>query len=262
MPDRGIGGGISQFSTTLYNATYFAGLDEVEHKEHSYYISRYPAGREATVFDGVIDLKFRNDGDHADPHPDAVDPVVDQGPDPRAEALRRDVADRAADQPGPRRDARPRRQPEVQALQGRRRLHDHRHAGAQGRDRPARRSPSPGPCATTRSPRSPATGRPAAGERRRSRRRGLGGQCRGGRPRGPRRASPGSGAAVDGARRPREASNCSGRVGLVGYGAGAPGRRGDRGAGRPRRPLGERRAGRPAGRARGDRRASRFGSRR
>ena len=62
VPDRGIGGGISQFSTTLYNATYFAGLDEVEHKEHSYYISRYPAGREATVFDGVIDLKFRNDG--------------------------------------------------------------------------------------------------------------------------------------------------------------------------------------------------------
>ncbi|MCD2193069.1 VanW family protein [Actinomycetospora endophytica] len=62
VPDRGVGGGISQFSTTLYNATYFAGLDEVEHKEHSYYISRYPAGREATVFDGVIDLKFRNDG--------------------------------------------------------------------------------------------------------------------------------------------------------------------------------------------------------
>jgi vancomycin resistance protein YoaR len=35
---------------------------DVEHKEHSFYISRYPAGREATVFDDVIDLKFRNDG--------------------------------------------------------------------------------------------------------------------------------------------------------------------------------------------------------
>ena len=62
-PDRGIGGGISQFSTTLYNATYFAGLAAIEHKEHSYYISRYPAGREATVFEGAIDLKFRNDGE-------------------------------------------------------------------------------------------------------------------------------------------------------------------------------------------------------
>jgi vancomycin resistance protein YoaR len=62
VPARGVGGGISQFATTLYNATYFAGLDEVDHKEHSYYISRYPAGREATVFEGAIDLKFRNDG--------------------------------------------------------------------------------------------------------------------------------------------------------------------------------------------------------
>ena len=47
-PSRGIGGGISQFATTLYNATYFAGMTDVEHKEHSYYISRYPAAREAT----------------------------------------------------------------------------------------------------------------------------------------------------------------------------------------------------------------------
>ncbi|MDQ3900555.1 MAG: VanW family protein, partial [Actinomycetota bacterium] len=37
-PSRGIGGGISQFATTLYNATYFAGMTDVEHKEHSYYI--------------------------------------------------------------------------------------------------------------------------------------------------------------------------------------------------------------------------------
>ncbi|HZS23034.1 MAG TPA: VanW family protein [Pseudonocardiaceae bacterium] len=60
-PSRGIGGGISQFATTLYNATYFAGMTDVEHKEHSYYISRYPAAREATVFEGAIDVKFRND---------------------------------------------------------------------------------------------------------------------------------------------------------------------------------------------------------
>ncbi|WP_018684357.1 VanW family protein [Actinokineospora enzanensis] len=65
-PGREVGGGISQFATTLYNASYFAGLKDAGHKEHSYYISRYPAAREATVFqnhDGssVIDLKFTDD---------------------------------------------------------------------------------------------------------------------------------------------------------------------------------------------------------
>jgi len=59
-PGRAVGGGISQLATTLYNATYFAGMEDVEHTEHSYYISRYPAAREATIFDGAIDLKFRN----------------------------------------------------------------------------------------------------------------------------------------------------------------------------------------------------------
>ncbi|MQA61683.1 MAG: vanomycin resistance protein VanB [Actinophytocola sp.] len=63
---RAVGGGISQFATTLYNAAYFAAMVDVEHREHSRYISRYPLAREATVFqnpDGtsVIDLKFRND---------------------------------------------------------------------------------------------------------------------------------------------------------------------------------------------------------
>ncbi|MGZ4557626.1 MAG: VanW family protein [Mycobacteriaceae bacterium] len=53
-----VGGGISQFATTLYNASYFAGLTDVHHQEHSYYISRYPAAREATVYEGEIDLKF------------------------------------------------------------------------------------------------------------------------------------------------------------------------------------------------------------
>ncbi|MEU4521695.1 VanW family protein [Amycolatopsis sp. NPDC024027] len=65
-PGREVGGGISQFATTLYNASYFAGLKDAGHKEHSYYISRYPAAREATVFQNpngssVIDLKFTND---------------------------------------------------------------------------------------------------------------------------------------------------------------------------------------------------------
>lgn len=60
-PAKGIGGGVSQLATTLYNAAYFAGMTDLGHKEHSYYISRYPAAREATVFEGAIDLKFRND---------------------------------------------------------------------------------------------------------------------------------------------------------------------------------------------------------
>ena len=55
-----VGGGISQFATTLYNASYFAGMEDVAHTPHSYYISRYPAGREATVYEGAIDLQFKN----------------------------------------------------------------------------------------------------------------------------------------------------------------------------------------------------------
>ncbi|MFC4374061.1 VanW family protein [Nocardia halotolerans] len=63
-PSTAVGGGISQFATTLYNAAYFAGMADAGHTEHSYYISRYPAAREATVFDGAIDLAFRNNSPH------------------------------------------------------------------------------------------------------------------------------------------------------------------------------------------------------
>jgi len=56
-----VGGGVSQFATTTFNAVFFAGLEDVYHKPHSYYISRYPAGREATVFYDSVDLVFRND---------------------------------------------------------------------------------------------------------------------------------------------------------------------------------------------------------
>lgn len=55
------GGGVSQVSTTLFNAVFFAGLDTVTHKPHSFYISRYPEGREATVSWPSVDQKFRND---------------------------------------------------------------------------------------------------------------------------------------------------------------------------------------------------------
>ena len=54
------GGGVSQVATTTFNAAFFAGLADVEHKAHSFYISRYPVGREATVAWPDVDLKFEN----------------------------------------------------------------------------------------------------------------------------------------------------------------------------------------------------------
>jgi vancomycin resistance protein YoaR len=55
-----LGGGVSQVVTTTYNAAFFAGLDDVEHHPHAFYIDRYPVGREATVYFGSLDLRFRN----------------------------------------------------------------------------------------------------------------------------------------------------------------------------------------------------------
>ncbi|MGH3425067.1 MAG: VanW family protein, partial [Nocardioidaceae bacterium] len=59
-----LGGGVSQVATTMYNAAFFAGLKDVEHKPHSFYISRYPVGREATVAWPSVDLSFTNDTGH------------------------------------------------------------------------------------------------------------------------------------------------------------------------------------------------------
>ena len=56
-----LGGGVSQSATTVFNAVFFAGLKDIEHHTHSLYISRYPAGREATVAFGSKDLRFQND---------------------------------------------------------------------------------------------------------------------------------------------------------------------------------------------------------
>ncbi len=56
-----IGGGTSQFATTLYNAAFFGGYEDVYHKPHSLYFSRYPLGREATLSWPGPDVIFRND---------------------------------------------------------------------------------------------------------------------------------------------------------------------------------------------------------
>ncbi|UUZ60186.1 VanW family protein [Nocardioides sp. B-3] len=61
IPVTDLGGGVSQMATTTFNAMFFAGLEDVEHKPHSFYIDRYPIGREATVARGAIDLQFKND---------------------------------------------------------------------------------------------------------------------------------------------------------------------------------------------------------
>ncbi|HET6495194.1 MAG TPA: VanW family protein [Thermoleophilia bacterium] len=58
---QGVGGGICQYATTLFNAALFAGLPVVDRQAHSLYISHYPIGRDATVAWGSVDLRFRND---------------------------------------------------------------------------------------------------------------------------------------------------------------------------------------------------------
>ncbi|MBP1992669.1 VanW family protein [Paenibacillus eucommiae] len=56
----GIGGGICQVSTTLYNAILRVGLEVVERRNHSLPISYAPLGQDATFADGYINFKFRN----------------------------------------------------------------------------------------------------------------------------------------------------------------------------------------------------------
>jgi vancomycin resistance protein YoaR len=55
-----VGGGISQFATTTFNAAFFAGLDYGEYQAHSIYISRYPYGREGTLSYPHPDLILKN----------------------------------------------------------------------------------------------------------------------------------------------------------------------------------------------------------
>ncbi len=61
---EGLGGGICQVSTTVFNAAFEAGLGIVERTNHALYISHYPLGRDATVNWPSPDLKFRNDTGH------------------------------------------------------------------------------------------------------------------------------------------------------------------------------------------------------
>ena len=62
--EEGVGGGVSQVATTVFNAAWEAGLKIKERTAHALYISRYPLGRDATVNYPEIDLKFVNDTKH------------------------------------------------------------------------------------------------------------------------------------------------------------------------------------------------------
>ena len=56
----GLGGGICQITTTLYNAVVYANLEIVERSNHQFVPSYAPASRDATVVYGSIDFKFKN----------------------------------------------------------------------------------------------------------------------------------------------------------------------------------------------------------
>lgn len=62
--ETSVGGGISQFATTTFNAAFFGGLDFAEYQAHSIYISRYPYGREATLSFPAPDLVLENTTPH------------------------------------------------------------------------------------------------------------------------------------------------------------------------------------------------------
>lgn len=68
------GGGVCQNSTTVFRAAFWAGLPIVERHAHPFYISWYDAfaygdagdgpGMDATIYTGILDVKFVNDTEH------------------------------------------------------------------------------------------------------------------------------------------------------------------------------------------------------
>ena len=58
-----VGGGVSQFATTFYNAVFFGCYEDIQHKPHSFYFTRYPEVNEATISWPAPDLVFRNNTD-------------------------------------------------------------------------------------------------------------------------------------------------------------------------------------------------------
>ncbi len=62
--EQGIGGGICQTSSTLYSAALYANLEIVQRTSHSLPVSYVPAGQDATIAEGYIDLKIKNNTEY------------------------------------------------------------------------------------------------------------------------------------------------------------------------------------------------------
>ncbi|WP_152191496.1 VanW family protein [Georgenia satyanarayanai] len=60
LETSGMGGGLSQVSTTVFNAAFFAGMQLDQFQTHSHHYPRYPEGREATLFTPSVDLRWTN----------------------------------------------------------------------------------------------------------------------------------------------------------------------------------------------------------
>lgn len=65
---EGVGGGVCQVSTTMYQAAFWAGFPITERLEHGYQVHYYDDGEgpgmDATVFSPLVDLKFVNNTEH------------------------------------------------------------------------------------------------------------------------------------------------------------------------------------------------------
>lgn len=57
---EGVGGGICQVSSTLYNAVLLSNLEVTERRNHTFHTGYVPAGQDATVSWGAPDFKFKN----------------------------------------------------------------------------------------------------------------------------------------------------------------------------------------------------------
>lgn len=55
-----MGGGLSQLSTNMFNIGYRAGMEDVYHRPHTKYFSRYPAGLEATLWGEQVPMIWEN----------------------------------------------------------------------------------------------------------------------------------------------------------------------------------------------------------
>ena len=60
----GTGGGICQVATTLYNAVLLSSLEVTKRVHHSIPLGYVPPGQDATISEGYIDLKFKNNRDY------------------------------------------------------------------------------------------------------------------------------------------------------------------------------------------------------